>query len=182
MSSSSSSASAGVPPTKVITIENASACNAYELRQELNRRNAFDINPDTANYRTMLQRLMIELVKEEEEKQAEKMRAKEQEANEAREKAKREREAKKAEALERSRQRREADPEYFQRRQQVVQTQSDVLLNVTGQKESEGENVAKGPLVEEIGGEEDSNGNGEERELDPFRAYKPSGRNRVFVK
>jgi hypothetical protein len=176
MSTTSSSA-------KVITLENASACSPYELRQELLRRNAFDIDPETANYRTMLQRLMIELVKEDEAKQQERLKQKELEAAEAREKAKQEREARKAEALERSRQRREADPEYFQRRQQ---TQSKDLLNVTGAGTESGQQEVKrdGPLVQEINvaDDDDNQNSSEPKELDPFRAYKPTGRNRVYVK
>ena len=52
------------PKGSDITVHNASVLSAYDIRQELNRRNAFDFqDSDTVNFRTMLKRLMVELVK-----------------------------------------------------------------------------------------------------------------------
>jgi hypothetical protein len=48
-----------------ITAKNAHRCTPYQLRQELLRRDALDLEEEKCNYNTMLQRLMIELVKEE---------------------------------------------------------------------------------------------------------------------
>jgi hypothetical protein len=40
--------------SKIITIENAGLCSAYELRQELIRRKAFDLEESKVNHRYML--------------------------------------------------------------------------------------------------------------------------------
>ena len=101
----------------------------YELRQELLRRNALDIEESRINHRTMLERLIIELVKEEKRKRKSLRSARNFSANfseteaefvEAqatkliadKAEAKRIRELKKLEALERSKAR-QANSEYF---------------------------------------------------------------------
>ena len=50
-----------------ITSRNAGTLSTYELRQELIRRNALDIEESKINHRNMLERLMVELVREERE-------------------------------------------------------------------------------------------------------------------
>lgn len=152
---------------KIITSQNASQCTPYELRQELVRRNALDIPDDRCNYRTMLQRLMVELVKEEEALVAAKYQAIEDEKQRQRDEAKRERERKKQEALERSKQRQASNPNYFQQKQEVIE-------------------VPKPTIQEEITPTEDEEtnpfDNNSSDDNDPFRTYKSSQRNRIFVK
>eukprot|EP01041_Mallomonas_annulata_P014454 gene14454-30762_t len=84
-------------------------------RQELVRRDAFDFkDEDNVNYRSMLERLIKELVKDREREIEIKDLALEQERTVARDLAKQQREAKKREAIEKSRAR-QADPEYFKK-------------------------------------------------------------------
>ncbi|CAE7821321.1 unnamed protein product, partial [Symbiodinium microadriaticum] len=126
--------------------------------QELNRRNAFDFtDEDTVNYRTMLKRLMVELVKDEEIAAAEKVKVIEEKMETDMEKSKRIREEKKREALERSRQR-QADPNYFKQRAEA---------NVIPEK------VAEPVAVDEHDDEEDEV---ETSSSNPFETYRPKGR------
>lgn len=125
----------------------------------MNRRGAFDFKDgDEVNFRTMLQRLMVELVREEDEASQQRGQQKQAAVLSAVEEAKRLRELKKQEALERSRQR-QANPAYFQQRAD---------LNVPPPK----------ALVAADEVEEDSE---EHTSDDPFRSYKSSARPKVFV-
>lgn len=98
---------------KVITSDNISTLTTYELRQELNRRNAMDIPEKKINYKSLLQRLLVEVLKDEAAavKEKEDNRLAQEEA--ARKEALRLREIKKQEAIERSKQRQAANPAYF---------------------------------------------------------------------
>mmetsp|Transcript_4763 Transcript_4763/g.7230 ORF Transcript_4763/g.7230 Transcript_4763/m.7230 type:complete len:162 (-) Transcript_4763:122-607(-) len=153
---------------KVITVHNASACTAYELRQELNRRNAFDFGEnDTVNYRTMLKRLMVELVKDEEDKANEKVKVISQERETEMEKSKRIREEKKREALERSRQR-QSDPNYFKK---IAE------LNKKPEKaEDNNETTADTQETEED--EEDN----DHTPSNPFDTFPKKGRSKIYVR
>ena len=51
--------------SKLINVENVSKCSIYELRQELLKRNAFDLEESQINYKNLLQRLIQELLKDE---------------------------------------------------------------------------------------------------------------------
>jgi hypothetical protein len=83
------------------------------IRQELNKRGAFDFKEsDTVNYRSLLQRLVVELVKDEDIKNAQNEKVVTEKIETAMEASKRIREEKKQVAIERSRQR-QADPNYF---------------------------------------------------------------------
>jgi hypothetical protein len=161
---------------KAITLSNASACSAFELRQELVRRGAFDINPDHANYQSMLQRLIVELVNEEEHAQMERAKVVNDERQRERDAAKRERELRKAEAQERSRLRREQDPAYFARRQ-VLPTPVSVE-SATSVNEPMRDCMS---LVQEVDNVDEKE-NSVEQEVDIFRAYKPTSSSRIFVK
>lgn len=156
-----------VPKGKDITVHNASTLSAYDIRQELNRRDAFDFkDDDTVNFRTMLKRLMVELVKDEEEKAVVKEKQSREKMETAIEKSKRIREEKKQAALERSRQR-QADPEYFKK---IADN------NVKAVKEVP---------VAESGGDDDQQDQ-EEREdsgeVDPFQTFTPKGRSKIFIR
>lgn len=152
---------------KVITIQNAGLCTAYELRQELNRRNAFDLDENKVNFKSLLQRLMVELVKDEAQKDAEKIESTTMAATAARDAAKAERERKKAEALERSRQR-QANPDYFAKKGEA---------NVEGAvlREKSREEASVATEVEEETVDEPVND-------DPFRTYTSKSKNKIFVR
>eukprot|EP01031_Cornospumella_fuschlensis_P032231 gene32231-38984_t len=157
------------PVTKIITVENAGNCTAYELRQELVKRGAFDLEEDKVNFRSLLQRLMVELVKDEEKLAAEKFAAQEALALAKREEAKKERERKKAEALERSKQR-QANPEYLEVRKQA---------NAELEQRSKVHVVAEEAAAEEEKEEEEERDN---TPVDPFRIVNTKTRNKIFVK
>lgn len=137
----------------------------FWCRQELNRRGAFDFKEDDEiNFRTLLQRLMVELVKDEELAAQQRGEEKREQTLSAVDEAKRLRDQKKQEALERSRQR-QANPEYF--KQKAERNQAPAVAEIVP-----AENVEEGE-------EEDK---GESQEDDPFRSYKPKGRSKIFVK
>jgi hypothetical protein len=136
-------------------------------RNELNRRGAFDFQEgDTINYRTMLQRLMVELVKDEEVVAAEKALEQTQRLETEIEKSKRIREEKKREALERSKQR-QSDPNYFAQRidanSQATQPKPETL-------------VEQEDPTEEDSQEEDVVASS------PFDSFPKKGRSKIFVK
>lgn len=95
-----------------ITSRTVGALSTYELRQELVRRDALDLPESNINHKTMLQRLMVELVKEEKEKEATIIQEQTSQILAAKEEAKRLREDKKREAMQRSLER-QANPDYF---------------------------------------------------------------------
>ncbi len=158
----------------------------FWYRQELVRRNAFDIDEKTCNYKTMLQRLMIELVKEEEELAKQRVLTKEEEYIRSREQAKAEREKKKQEALLRSQARQQSDPNYFANRKAVSSTSSDLKNIVDSTSATSDNSQSNGNKIEVIdNGENDEDpfkDNNKNNDDDIFRAYKPSGRTKVFVK
>lgn len=106
---------------KEITLHNAAQCTPYELRyfivvfvtvrvidavyhffrQELTQRGAMDIAEDKINFKTLLQRMMVELVKDEEKNNEKRLIDLEQKRSEERDRLKEEREKRKQEALER---------------------------------------------------------------------------------
>lgn len=151
-----------------ITVHNASTLSAYDIRQELNRRNCFDFkDEDTVNFRTMLKRLMVELVKDEGERAVTKEQESKVKMETAMEASKRIREEKKQIALERSRQR-QADPEYFKK---IVDN------NVKPVKEEQSAEESEGLEREEEQEEEE-----EQAEVDPFRSFVPKGRAKIFIR
>eukprot|EP00981_Chlorochromonas_danica_P002680 scaffold525_cov170-Ochromonas_danica.AAC.4 len=166
---------------KVITVANAGSCSAYELRQELIRREAFDLEEEKVNFRSLLQRLMVELVKDEEALQAQRLKEQEESAAAKREEAKKERERKKAEALERSRQR-QADPAYLQSRQTASTLASGSSTPVIAAVGVVDEVKKDDSVTEEGKGSGEDRQKGEEEEEDVFRAYKSKSRNKVYVK
>jgi membrane protein involved in colicin uptake len=151
-----------------LTTRNASKLTTYELRQELTRRGAFDLEDSTVNFKTMLARLMRELVDQEAKEQEAAVAAKVEEHKSEADKAKDIREQRKQEALERSKQR-QADKAYFEAK---LQANSEAQERI---KEKKAENSATEPAIDE----EDSSQ--ERGEADPFRLV-PTGRSKVFVK
>jgi hypothetical protein len=148
-----------------ITVHNASTLSAYDIRQELNRRNAFDFkDEDTVNFRTMLKRLMVELVKDQENIAIVKEQESKVKMESALEKSKRIREEKKQAALERSKQR-QADPNYFKQiSENNIKPQKEESPNVTSQEDEEDEEDA----VVEV--------------EDPFQTFVPKGRSKLFIR
>lgn len=151
-----------------ITVHNASVLSAYEIRQELNRRGAFDFkDEDTVNFRTMLKRLMVELVNDQENKAIVAEQESRVKMETTLEKSKRIREEKKQAALERSRQR-QADPNYFQKIAETnikpVKEKLESPQNDTTQEEEDEEE-------EEVSGE-----------VDPFQTFVPKGRSKIFIR
>jgi hypothetical protein len=181
---------------KRFTTRNASTFSAYDIRlvfiqpfvspsltlhrQELNRRGAFDFKEtDTVNFKTMLQRLMVELVAEEAAEAEERTNRALREKMAADEELKRERDRKKAEALERSRQR-QANPEYFKQKTALNQkpqqeTSADGHDPSADQPSASNEAIA---AAEEDERDEDDAG----KNADPFRSYSSKTRSKVFVK
>jgi hypothetical protein len=102
-----------------LTTQNVSSLTTYELRQELVRRNKLDIPENQINHRSMLQRLIVELVAEEDNKVAETTAKAVETTKSQMEAAKALREQKKQEAIERSRQRQAENPAYFQHRKEL---------------------------------------------------------------
>ena len=105
--------SAIVHEVKVVSSDNISKLTTYELRQELVRRGAFDFtDEDTVNYKTLMQRLMIEVLKDEERAVQEKEETRIEAAEVQKSEAMKLREQRKQEAIERSRLRQQ-NKEYF---------------------------------------------------------------------
>lgn len=152
--------------TKTIDLRNVHLLTTYELRQELVRRMAFDFkDEDTVNHRSMLERLIKELVKDEEKKTNDKVVALEDERRAARELAKKQREDKKREALDKSKAR-QSDPEYFKK---IAE------LNV---KPIPTESLE---VVEQVDTEDSSENSNQTATNDPFR-IDAKRRSKIFVK
>jgi hypothetical protein len=129
---------------------------------------------------------MIELVKEEEELAKQRVLTKEEEYIRSREQAKAEREKKKQEALLRSQARQQSDPNYFANRKAAASTSSDLKnIDETASVTTHDNNQSNGNKIEVIDNGEDDDPFKDVKksnEDDIFRAYKPSGRTKVFVK
>ena len=175
-----------------ITTKNVGKLSTYEIRQELVRRSALDIEESKINHRTMLQRLMVELVKEEKQKgasstafstleisfhfiidskvigeQSNKLLA-------GKEEAKKLRELKKQEALQRSLER-QKNPEYFAQISEKNKRVEKPLL----EKDVEGEEdhrLDENVSIAQQNGDEDEDNND-----DPFRS-KDKRKFKIFVK
>lgn len=153
-------------------VTDLSLCVPYQHRQELVKRGAFDLDEDKVNFKSLLQRLMVELVAEESRNTEQRTKAVVDDAAAKMELAKQERERKKLEALERSKQR-QADPEYFKRR-----TEQNEQAAAAREKAKE-----EAAALETVTAEDSTNEpEGEDAADDPFRSYKNKGRSKVFVK
>jgi hypothetical protein len=130
------------------------------------------LDENNVNFKIMLQRLMVELVAEENAQAEIKTKAVD-DAAAAREAAKQERELKKQEALERSRLR-QADPDYFKKRVEVneeaAKKKADELAAALAQE------IAASQQNEEEEEEDDADND------DPFRSITKKSKNKIFVK
>ena len=162
------------------------------LRQELLRRGAFDLDEDKVNFKSLLQRLMVELVAEEKQAVSHHTETVCQEADLERQRLKKERERKKQEALERSRLR-QADPEYFRNRSELnakasgsgelQNFSSNPSANLVARDASATVEVGQGKAGGGGGGGEEEEVEGETaNQEDPFRCYKPKVRSKIYVK
>lgn len=115
-----------------LTLRNVGSLTTFEIRQELNRRNAMDLDEEKVqiNFKTLLQRLVQELVKEEENNTLEHTTVVIDQAQLKRETDKAMREEKKKEALERSKQR-QADKDYFIKKQELNVKKNDEVVEIT---------------------------------------------------
>ena len=140
----------------------------YYSRQELVRRGAFDFaSEDHVNYKSLLQRLIKELVKDEDTMYSKKEAELETTQQQLRKNARLLREQKKAEALERSKAR-QNDPEYFKKKNEANQAKST----------SESTEPQTSLEVEESNEEEDVQAHND----DPFRSFPSKQRSKIFVK
>ena len=160
---------------KVINSKNVGSLTTFEIRQELDRRQCMDIPDKEINHRSLLQRLVKELVMEEEINYNNEIANKEKQRLEELEKAKAEREKKKAEALERSR-RRQQDPNYFANKaannDQLKEKEQEKINNrsISNKKDENGD---ENEIVEDDDEEE------EEEDDDPFRITSKTKRNKM---
>ena len=106
------------PKPTVLTSRNCGTLTTFQIRQELVARDALDIPDKEINHRSMLKRLVAELVKQEQVnfEQATDTEAAKRDAEMAARKT--ERDVKKEEAIARSKAR-QADKEYFKKKQEV---------------------------------------------------------------
>lgn len=159
----------------MITIENAGSCTAFDLRQELVRRGAFDFkSEDQVNFRSLLQRMMTELVKDKQQTDEERSSRALSSATVQRDAAKEEREKKKLEAIERSKQRQQAKG-YFDQR---------VEANTTAKNAAE--EKLKNQQVTAVESTDDATFDEEEdeaeEEIDPFRSFTSKSKNKLFIR
>jgi len=134
-------------------------------RQELVRRDAFDFeNEDSVNYRSLLERLVRELVKDEEKQTVEKNNKIEEEKRKERELAKQIRDEKKREAIEKSK-KRQMDPNYFQKISQA-NVKPEPVESTASSEQVQDEVILENEVV---------------NEEDPFRISNKQ-RNKIFVK
>jgi len=107
-------------PVEVITIDNVGGLSTYDLRQELNRRGAMDIEEEKINHKSLLKRLIVELVKDKDKEVHEKEERRMAAVAAERAEALKIREAKKQEAIERSKARQAAKgADYFAEKAKV---------------------------------------------------------------
>ena len=157
-------------PKLDLSSRNCGSLTTYEIRQELVHRDALDIPDKEINHRSMLKRLVEELVKCEQinYEATQEMEAKKREDDMAARKA--EREKKKAEALERSRAR-QADKEYFKKKAEMGQEAEMILKEVRERTD-----------IEVVKEGEDQQDDADDDDDDPFRTYKPKKGQKVYVK
>ena len=161
--------------SKLINSKNVGSLTTFEIRQELDRRKCMDIPEKEINHRSLLQRLVKELVKEEEANYNNEIAVKEKQRLDELEKTKAEREKKKAEALERSR-KRQQDPNYFANKaannDQLKAKEEEKVKNraISNNKDENGDDN------EEEEEEEEEEGEGED---DPFRITTKTRRNKM---
>lgn len=150
--------------SREVTVANVGSLTTYELRQELELRGKMDLTEGSINHRSLLQRMVQELVSHEARQAQVKIESDTVRIYGDRDTEKARREILKAEAMERSRAR-QADPAYFTTRAELNKKVFE----------------AKAPITSEVSAEvEEGGGNEEEEEGDPFRGTKK--KTKVFVR
>lgn len=149
-----------------ITVQNVGSLNTYQIRQELNRRDAMDIPETEINHKSLLRRLIVELMKDENEKSENRASEVSAQRNLEREEALKLRELRKKEAMERSA-KRQADKSYFA--DKVEKNVKPEPISGIGGGDS---NAATADVSEEEEVGED---------VDPFRLPSSSRRNKISL-
>ena len=150
---------------------NVASLTTYELRQELELRGKMDLAEGTINHKSLLQRLVQELVGLEAQAAQTKGDSDAARLHEQRDADKALREQRKAEALERSRQR-QADPSYFAKRAE---------LNKDGKELLDAKKAPPDAPAATAEQEEEEEEAAEAGPSDPFRTTKTKGP-KIFVK
>ena len=168
---------------EILSSRNVGKLTTYEIRQELVKRDAMDLEEKVINHRTLLERLVQELVKVEAKTYEEQNGSAVKAHLDEREFAKLERERKKAEAIERSKARQQ-DPSYFKR---IADENSRLKEEADKKKQAQIEAAANVGRTVGAGDEEEeedpfATAEEEEEEDDPFRTIKKKGRSKVHVR
>lgn len=119
-----------------VSTRTVSQLTTYQLRQELVKRNALDIHEENINYKSMLARLIKELVIEEQIKTDEKVSFITKTNEEVKEQEKKRREDLKRDAIERSK-KRQSNPDYFLQKKQELATEQETLSGEENNNSSE---------------------------------------------
>jgi len=149
-----------------LSTKNVSKLSTYELRQELTRRGKMDLPEEMVSHKSLLCRLITELVADEAAVAERAVALAEKKNSDEREAARLLREQRKAEAIARSEARRN-DPTYFKQKQE---------LNVAPAQIEEKD--ANGKIEEDDDGDSDEVVGND----DPFRSYKAKARPKIMVR
>jgi len=163
-----------------LSTRNVSKLTTFEIRQELNRRGKMDLPEEVITHKTLLQRLIAELVSDEASVAQQAISVADKKNQDEREAARLLREQKKAEALARSEARRAANPNYFAEKQQLnvkPVRQEGAAGGEEAEGQGQGEGGGKGDDEDE---QEIKNDNDEED--NPFRTYKSKARPKIYVR
>jgi len=177
-------AAAPVVNGEPLSTRNVSKLTTFEIRQELNRRGKMDLPEETITHKTLLQRLIAELVSDEASVAQQAVSVAEKKNQDEREAARFLREQKKAEALARSEARRAANPNYFAEKQQlnVKPLRQEGSAGGGGEgTEGQGQGQVEGENEDEDE-EETENKNDNDEEDNPFRTYKSKARPKIYVR
>ena len=163
-----------------MSTRNVSKLTTFEIRQELNRRGKMDLPEEVITHKTLLQRLIAELVSDEASVAQQAISVADKKNQDEREAARLLREQKKAEALARSEARRAANPDYFAEKHQL-NVKPVRQEGVAGGEGAEGQGQGEG------GGEGDDEDeteikNDNDEEDNPFRTYKSKARPKIYVR
>lgn len=161
-----------------LSTRNVGSLTTYDLRQELVRRNVLDIPEESINHRSMLQRLVQELMKDEQKETDTNLVQSELSREEEMIAKKKERERKKQEAIEKSQQR-QADANYFR----SMRDKNEEAMEIRKSREMEKRGTTSISELMDQNSSEVNEGEEEEesRPSDPFRICS-SGRNKLFVR
>lgn len=159
------------PAPAVITLDNVGELTTYDLRQELNRREAMDIPEEKINHKSLLKRLIVELVKDKEKDVNEKEEQRVAALNVERAEAMKIREAKKQEAIERSKARQAAKgTNYFSEKaslNEAMRLEKEKKIQLAKETSMEGDGSVSS--VQVVGGDEEEDEEEEAADSNPFK-------------